>query len=205
MIIQLNRRKYLMREYNLLHAVFFKTRGVLMVPPLVFLGIFFRWEWEAEWAVWSLGLSIFLLGVAVRVWAQQHLHYRLPEAERGLATTGPYAFMRNPVYIGNMLIFAGLCVLCELPWAIPLFCVWAFIVYSLSIRFEEHRLRKRFGEAYIAYCERTPRWLPRKPVWPAANAAPVAPLHSALRAEWQCLCLLLIPLAKELLSHKLEG
>jgi protein-S-isoprenylcysteine O-methyltransferase Ste14 len=191
-----------MREYNLLQAIFFKARGVLMVPPLVFLGVFFRWEWELEWAVWTLGLSIFLLGVALRVWAQQHLRYRLPEAERGLATSGPYAFMRNPVYIANMLMFAGLCVLCELPWAIPLVCAWAFIVYNIGIRFEEHRLRKRYGEAYTEFCERTPRWIPHRPVWLAVRAAPAASLPCALRAEWQCLSLLLIPIAKELISQR---
>jgi protein-S-isoprenylcysteine O-methyltransferase Ste14 len=128
--------------------------------------------------------------------------YRLPEAERGLATSGPYAFMRNPVYIANMLMFAGLCVLCELPWAIPLVCAWAFIVYNIGIRFEEQRLRKRYGEAYTDFCERTPRWIPHHPVWMAVRAAPAASLRCALRAEWQCLCLLLIPIAKELFFQR---
>lgn len=190
------------RGYNLLHAIVFKARGLALVPPLVLLVLCRRWEIESEWAIWGAGLPVFLAGTVLRVWAQRHLSYRLRTDPR-LAVTGPYAYVRNPVYIGNALIVAGLAVMCELPWAVPLLVLWASIVYSLAVRFEEARLLKRYGEQYERYLHRVPRWVPAIPAllesWP--DGARAVSWATAGRAEWQCSLLLLLPGAKELISH----
>jgi len=188
-----------MRPYRLHQAAAFKLRGILMVPVLLVLFFCTEREWEYELGVWIVGLAPFVAGVALRVWAQRHLKYRL-RVDHGLATTGPYAFMRNPVYVGNLLILAGLCVTCELPWMIPLVCGWAAIVYDSAVRFEEVRLRKRHGDAYAAYCGRVHRWWPRAPSAGAMvpSAETVCTWARAAAVEWQCLALLLIPAVKEL-------
>ena len=183
------------KSYKLHQAVAFKLRGVLMIPLVAFLFFWTQWEWEYELGVWTIGLSPFLLGVALRVWAQRYLRYRLREG-KALATVGPYAWTRNPVYVGNTLMLVGLCIMCELPWAIPIVIGWAALVYHATVRFEEDRLTKRYGEAYAAYCRRVPRWLPCTPL-ERTLTAPSASLWRAVTVEWQCLVLLIVPVVKE--------
>ncbi len=191
-----------MDDYRLLDAAAFKVRGLAMVPVAVLLGLC-RWnEIEHPAAVWGLGLPVFMAGCAVRVWAQRHLCYRLKTAPR-LAVTGPYAHVRNPVYLGNILILAGLAVTCELLWAVPLVMVWAALIYTRAVRFEESRLLKRYGDEYRRYLAAVPRWMPRLPAvhdaW--SDCARAVGWAAASRAEWHCPLLLLLPTVKELVGH----
>jgi len=183
------------KPYRLYQAAAFKLRGLLMVPPIAFLLFWTRWEWEYEAGVWGIGLALFLPGVALRVWSQRYLRYRLRDG-KGLATAGPYAWTRNPVYLGNLLMFAGLCVICELPWVMPFVVGWAALVYHAAVRFEEDRLTKRYGATYVAYCHRVPRWVPCIAV-EASLPAPSASLWRAATVEWQCLLLAIVAVAKE--------
>jgi protein-S-isoprenylcysteine O-methyltransferase Ste14 len=183
--------------YNLLHAIAFKIRGLAMVPAFLFLGLWPYAQWEHQVLAVATGLPVFFLGLGIRVWSQTYLRYRI-RCEHTLATGGPYAWMRNPVYIGNLLMFAGLCLMCRLPWAIPIICGLGALVYHLSVQFEESRLTKRFGESYLEYCRKTPRWIPRRPAPAAApESVTTVSLGQACRVEWHCLLLLLIPVAKE--------
>jgi protein-S-isoprenylcysteine O-methyltransferase Ste14 len=186
-----------MKPYGLHDAAAFKLRGLLMVPGVALLLLWHRWEWECDAGVWATGLLVFAGGVVLRVWAQRHLKYRLREGN-GLATSGPYTWSRNPVYVGNLLILAGLCVLCELPWMIPPICGWGALVYAHAVHFEEHRLTKRHGDEYVAYQQRVGRWWPRLPSVGRAIAPRVSGWGRAASVEWQCLVLLLIPMIKEL-------
>ena len=73
--------------------------------------------------------------------------------------TGPYALLRNPLYVGNILIFVGLGVM-TWPWALlagPLLAVH----YHFIVSWEESNLREKLGPSYREYTERVPRWLPR--------------------------------------------
>lgn len=191
-----------MRGSTRIDAVAFKLRGLAMVPIVAMLGLC-RWnEIEHPAAVWGLGLAIFVAGVALRVWAQRHLCYRLKTAPR-LAVTGPYAHVRNPVYIGNLLILAGLAVTCELLWAAPLTTLWAGLVYSRAVRFEEYRLTKRYGVEYQRYVTSVPRWVPRVPtlILPWPGCARAVTWSAAGRAEWHCPMFLLLPIVKEIVGH----
>ena len=186
-------------RYDLLCAAMFKVRGLLMVPLLVFLFLFRRWEWEFEPGIWATGLTLFVLGVALRTWCQTHMRYRL-NIEHPLAVGGPYACIRNPVYIGNTLVIVALAVLCELPWMVPVALVYAGLVYGFAVRFEEMRLLRRYGADYADYCARVPRWIPRLGARRApAPAEPVSWRRAAL-VEWQCFLLLAIPIVKEALG-----
>lgn len=167
-----------------------------MVPPLTFVALWFRWEWEDDAIIWSIGLLMFCAAIVLRVWSQKKLRYRLP-GNRELATSGPYAHLRNPVYIGNLGIFASLCLLCELPWAVPPVCMWAALVYHWSVRFEEVRLLRRYGDAYAEYCKFVPRWNPSVHGLTGQTRAVPDDWRGAFRVEWHCLLLLLIPAAKE--------
>jgi len=108
-----------------------------------------------------LGLFIFISGLFLRIWAQQHLHYRLKIHKR-LTVTGPYSLVRNPMYIGNILICSGLTIISELLWILPITLFYNFGLYSLVIRYEEVHLIEKYGESYRKYKEKVPRWLPKK-------------------------------------------
>lgn len=97
---------------------FYRYRGFLVIPPMIFALICFKWEIEEPF-IWPLGIGIFLMGVILRLWAQQHLHYGL-KVRKKLTITGPYSFVRNPMYIGNILICLGTTVISELLWFVPI-------------------------------------------------------------------------------------
>lgn len=77
-----------------------------------------------------------------------------------LVTTGYFALCRNPLYLGNMLIYGGI-FLWHGHWAVILGGTALFLaIYSSLIAAEEHFLRAKFGAAFADYCARVPRWLP---------------------------------------------
>jgi protein-S-isoprenylcysteine O-methyltransferase Ste14 len=181
------------RQY-LLYGFFFKTRG-LMAGILLFAMFFtIRGNWGSDALNWAVGLPLFAAAFLLRIRSQQYLRYRLRDRS-DLATSGPYAYVRNPVYIANMTGLGALCILCAVYWMAPIAVAWAALVYHLSVRFEEMRLAKCHGERYRRYLERVPRWIPRRsPAMDAGNGR--AGFWQAARVEWQNLLLLLVPLGK---------
>lgn len=139
----------------------FRHRGALCLPPLVFGLFWFQGEIENPYVTWPVGLVLILVGAGLRTWAQQHLHHRL-KLPLVLTASGPYHFVRNPLYIGNTLIYLGAIVLSELAWMIPVTLLWCVAVYSLVVRYEETDLLARYGQPYAAYYAKVPRWFPRR-------------------------------------------
>lgn len=124
--------------------------------PLGFVcAAFFLWRASPQW--WSLlaGSAVALCGVWVRAIASGHV-----KKNEELATTGPYAYTRNPLYFGSILIGAGFA-LASLRWEIALVLVVLFAaIYIPVIRGEEEFLTGAFA-GYAEYCRRVPRLLPR--------------------------------------------
>ena len=139
---------------------FFKFRGLLMVPPMIFLALCDWWETENELVVFGLGGLLFAMGLALRIWSQMHLHYRL-HVKKVLTTAGPYQHIRNPIYVANAMMLTASCFLAELFWFAPVMLAYAIAIYSLTIRYEESHLRAKYGASYAEYTGRVPRWLPR--------------------------------------------
>lgn len=143
-----------------LDAFVFDYRNALAGAPLGFALLSTRWEWENHWAIWPLAVGLCFAGALMRAWAGAHCGYGQRRA-KSLATTGPYAHVRNPLYVGNLLILLGATVASELAWLIPAVAVWAVLVYERTIRHEERRLLARYGDEFLRYRERVPTWLPR--------------------------------------------
>jgi protein-S-isoprenylcysteine O-methyltransferase Ste14 len=85
------------------------------------------------------------------------------DAPRRVVATGPYAWVRNPIYLGALFIVSGEAWLFESPSLLLYAAGLAAAFHLLIVGYEEPRLRARFGEAYVAYCRAVPRWLPRRP------------------------------------------
>ena len=158
-------------------AVLFRNRGWL---PVFFLALPLLWPigpqpWQARMSAahWAIGLLLIVVGEAIRlagVAAAGTVTRRRSRAVQRLVTYGAFAWSRNPLYNGNFLIWIGFATIAGLDWFIPLAIVIFAIEYSLIVRYEEGVLESIFGEEYLAYKRRTPRWIPRPPG--ARGAAP---------------------------------
>jgi protein-S-isoprenylcysteine O-methyltransferase Ste14 len=80
-----------------------------------------------------------------------------------LVTYGPFAWNRNPLYNGNFLIWTGFGVISGVLWFLPIVVVLFALEYSFIVRYEEGVLESIFGDEYLTYKQRTPRWIPRPP------------------------------------------
>lgn len=144
-------------------AVLFRHRGWLPVPfllvPLLARGAMGPRHWILGFALIVLGEAIRLAGVA----AAGTVTRRRSRTVQRLVTYGIFAWMRNPLYVGNFLIWMGFTVVSGVLWFIPVAVVLFAIEYTLIVRYEEGVLESIFGQEYLAYKSRTPRWFPRPP------------------------------------------
>ena len=114
---------------------------------------------------WIAGLALVALGEATRMWGVGHIGPRSRtrgDDTWGLVDTGPYGRVRNPLYLGNVLMFTGLGAICGPLWA-ALWCLALCTHYTFIVRWEESNLRKKLGNPYADYLNRVPRWLPLGP------------------------------------------
>jgi protein-S-isoprenylcysteine O-methyltransferase Ste14 len=102
-----------------------------------------------------LGLPLALAGEAIRVWASGHI-----EKTRRLATGGPYAHSRNPLYVGSLLIALGVATACASPWVVLAVALYFLAFYPSVMREEAAFLADRFPE-YAAWAAAVPLFLPR--------------------------------------------
>ena len=143
------------------------------VIPLTALAVAVLLEWLAPlgWlppplSFWSVVLGgILALGfVAVGVGgaltfrrARTNIDPRKPALV--LVESGPYRFTRNPMYLGFLLLFAGIGLLASLDWTLPLLpALWLALQHGVVLR-EEAYLARKFGAEYAEYRRRTRRWL----------------------------------------------
>jgi len=109
-----------------------------------------------------VGGAIALVGVLVRAWASGHIS----KNER-LATGGPYAHTRNPLYFGSFLIAAGFAIAAH--WGLLLPVVAFFVlIYGPTMDRERANISGRFPEAYEAYAANVPAFVPRPTAWRGA-------------------------------------
>ena len=131
--------------------------GVLLERFVPTGGLTPRWLGFAGRPLIALGLGLDFWAMAIMIVARTNI---LPNraAER-LVTSGPFAFTRNPIYLGNTLLMFGIGLAWEALWFLPLAFCAAILVENLAIRREEAHLAMRFGPEWETYAASTPRWL----------------------------------------------
>ncbi len=104
----------------------------------------------------ALGLPLALLGEALRLWASGHI-----EKTKALATGGPYAHTRNPLYVGSLLMAIGVAAASASPWVALAAAVYFLAFYPSVMREEADFLAKKFGEEFAGWAAAVPLFLPR--------------------------------------------
>ena len=110
------------------------------------------------------GMTMLTAGVVLVIWAsvQFPIHRTSIRPDRGsnaLVATGPFAFSRNPIYLGEVVALVGAGVGFNRLWLVLAAPLFAILVQWLAIRPEELYLRRRFGAAYQDYAARVRRWI----------------------------------------------
>ena len=124
--------------------------------PLGFLfAAFYFWRAQPTGLSLWLGAAVAVLGVFVRAMASGHV-----KKNEELATTGPYAYCRNPLYLGSIIIATGFAIAARDLWVGAVIVLFFAAIYVPVIRSEESLLRQRFS-GYDAYAQTVPRLLPR--------------------------------------------
>lgn len=112
----------------------------------------------------GIGLIVVVLGELVRFYGVWHIgsisRTRTDAVGGQLISNGPFAIVRNPLYIGNLLICMGLVLFSGAVWFLPLFLCLFFFQYHPIVLWEEENLLSKFGSEYREYLERVPRWFP---------------------------------------------
>jgi protein-S-isoprenylcysteine O-methyltransferase Ste14 len=112
------------------------------------------------------GGALAAMGAMIRTWAAGVIH-----KERALATTGPYAHTRNPLYLGSFLIGTGTTVAGGRWELVLLFLIFFVAVYGRAMREEADLLAERFGEDHAEYARHVPLFVPRVAPWRDPNAS----------------------------------
>jgi protein-S-isoprenylcysteine O-methyltransferase Ste14 len=130
-----------------------KVRRIPLFVGAFLLVIFAKPQFPGIWT----GMVLIFLGEGLRIWAAGHL-----QKNEVLTVTGPYAYVKNPLYIGSIFITAGFCILGNniylLAAALFMFC-FHYIPYKKKV--EGDRLKKIFGNRFEDYDEKVPDYLPR--------------------------------------------
>ena len=110
--------------------------------------------------LWTLGAWIIILCCweMVRKGGGTPAHMDPPKQ---LVMTGLYRHVRNPIYLGALLVLMGHIIWSGSGWVMAYFLCYTIAFHILIVVFEEPNLRSKFGKAYEEYLTRVPRWLPK--------------------------------------------
>jgi protein-S-isoprenylcysteine O-methyltransferase Ste14 len=134
---------------------------------------------------WIAGLTLVAAGEALRLWSVHHIGAisRTRSDRLGpLIAAGPFALVRNPLYIGNIALWAGFAVTAQLLWLTPAIVLLLALEYHAIVRWEEELLAARLGDAYRDYARRVRRWLPG---FPSAAATPATSSPDSATFSWR--------------------
>lgn len=101
---------------------------------------------QPTWEAWRAGFLIAVAGECLRLWAAGHL-----EKSREVTRSGPYRFLRHPLYAGSIVIAIGVAVASRSVGAAALAALYMGLTIAAAIRVEESHLRQAFGTAYEDY------------------------------------------------------
>ena len=112
----------------------------------------------------SAGFCIVLVGELIRLWgvsiAGSETRTTGPVGGTFLITRGPFSYVRNPLYLGNILMYFGVGIMSNAVWLAIIALVYFLWQYSLIVSLEEEYLAETFKDEYVRYCRSVPRFFP---------------------------------------------
>ena len=111
---------------------------------------------QPERPLFFIGAVLACLGIAIRLWSSGHI-----KKNKALATDGPYAYVRHPIYVGNITLGFGFSIASSLWWSLPLFILILITFYPHAIRSEDEKLHRIFGEEWEQWKKNTRALIPR--------------------------------------------
>jgi protein-S-isoprenylcysteine O-methyltransferase Ste14 len=151
------------KEDSDIRRLIFTYRSYTPIPFLIVM------IWFAHPTALSLviGFAIVFIGEIIRFWGVSiaGAETRTTGGVGGtyLITNGPFGYVRNPLYVGNMLLYAGIGVMSYalFPWLLIGACAWFYLQYYLIVTKEEEFLAVKFAAEYAAYTREVRRFFPR--------------------------------------------
>ena len=134
----------------------------------IVLAILFSVAGQPIMSWFVLGVILVFIGIFVRLWASGHI-----KKDKVLATDGPYAFVRHPLYVGNIFLTLGFALASGLWWSFPLMIVFLIGFYPPAIRKEDEKLHGLFKEDWEKWRQDTKALIPR-----------LTPLKKGQRGGW---------------------
>ncbi|MCK9409180.1 MAG: isoprenylcysteine carboxylmethyltransferase family protein [Bacteriovoracaceae bacterium] len=141
----------------------FELRSYTPIPFLLVMVLYA----DPTVATLIAGFTVALLGEAIRFWgvsiAGSETRTTGVIGATNLITDGPFGHVRNPLYVGNILMYLGIAIMSNalVPYLVAVVFVWFALQYHLIVLREEEHLRTAFGPEYGTYCEKVPRFIPR--------------------------------------------
>jgi protein-S-isoprenylcysteine O-methyltransferase Ste14 len=164
----------------------FKYRSYTPIP---FLILMFIYQWINVWS-FSLGFFVALAGEWLRLWGVSYAGSETRTTGAIGATylviSGPFAHVRNPLYVGNMLMYLGFGIMSYalFPYLQIVALIYFCFQYRIIIKEEEEHLKKVFGKDYEDYCKNVPRFLPKISAYKNPSIPqPVYNIKAGLKSE----------------------
>jgi protein-S-isoprenylcysteine O-methyltransferase Ste14 len=111
-----------------------------------------------------VGFCLLSIGELIRLWgvslAGSETRTTGPVGGSTLVTSGPFAYVRNPLYVGNMMIYFGVGIMANTPILAIVALIYFFFQYTMIVSLEEEALVRLFGQEYITYVGMVPRFVP---------------------------------------------
>jgi protein-S-isoprenylcysteine O-methyltransferase Ste14 len=152
---------FLFRYRNQAFPILIVLLFVVASPPSEIWG-----STTLEWVFDVIAVLMALSGLALRTTVIGYAYIKRGGLNkkvyaRNLVTEGMFSICRNPLYVGNLLIYTGVFLMHGNPWVASIGIASFLFMYQCIVYAEEDYLQKRFGDGYRAYCADVSRWLPR--------------------------------------------
>ncbi len=134
--------------------IYRQSIGIILLMIFAFFA-----EPQQPWA--AIGVGMVVVGGLVRFWAAG-----MVMKNQVLATSGPYAWVRHPLYVGNILILFGMVVVCLNWWILAITVIFFWFFYPPAIKYEDAKLLKIFGDPWKKWSSQVPALMPRFSPYP---------------------------------------
>ena len=165
--------------------ILFSNRSFTPIPIAITI-IYFS---KPTFPYFIYGMVLLLLGELIRINAVRYaggVTRTMNVGAPSLCTSGPYSFTRNPLYLGNMIIYMAICIISGGEYMVEM-CLIVFLFftfqYMMIISLEEETLKKLFKEKYDSYCKNVPRLLPRVSPWNGPNEHSPSSFSKTIKTE----------------------